>query len=85
MQTVVKSVSTDVSTSVRGFEPGKPVRPPLKKNGFDAAYYLVVRVNGPAESFRNGEAAREAYRVLGGRKLVRVNVNGSEVELEVGR
>lgn len=77
MQTVIKNVST----SVRGFEPGKPVRPPLKKNGFDAAYYLVVRMNGPAERFRNSEAAREAYRVLGGRKLVRVNVNGSEVEV----
>lgn len=73
---------------VNGNMPGKPIVPPMKKEkkdtGNDPAYYVVYRCNGPCERFINGESARKAYRVLGGVRLLRVNNNGSEVELEVG-
>ena len=78
---------------VNGTMPGKPIVPPVKEKGkgeegegvkgTDPACYIVFRLNGPCERFINGESARKAYRVLGGVRLLRVNKNGSEVELEV--
>lgn len=77
---------------VNGTMPGKPIVPPVKGNGkkegegvkgTDLAYYIVFRMNGPCERFINGESARKAYKVLGGVSLLRVNKDGSEVELEV--
>lgn len=76
---------------VGGNMPGKPIVPPVKGKGkevegvkgTDPAYYVVFRMNGPCERFINGESARKAYRVLGGVRLLRVNKDGSEVELEV--
>ena len=77
---------------VNGTMPGKPIVPPVKEKGkgeegkgkgTDPAYYIVFRLNGPCERFINGESARKAYKVLGGVRLLRVNKDGSEVELEV--
>lgn len=74
---------------VNGSMPGKPIVPPVKGKeegkgkGTDPAYYIVFRLNGTCERFVNGESARKAYRVLGGVRLLRVNKDGSEVELEV--
>ena len=73
------------------YTPGKPIVPPVKGKGkegegvkgTDPLHYIVFRCNGPCERFINGESARKAYRVLGGVRLLRVNKNGSEVELEV--
>ena len=78
---------------VNGIMPGKPIVPPVKGKGkeekgegvkgTDPAYYIVFRCNGTCERFLNGESARKAYKVLGGVRLLRVNKDGSEVELEV--
>lgn len=87
MATSIAAAFVRGNITVNGVTPGKPVVPPLKKEdgkkGTDPAYYIVWRLNGPCERFLNGESARKAYRVLGGVRMVRVNKNGSEVELEV--
>lgn len=90
MATNFNSAFVRANVRVNGNMPGRPVVPPMKNNngseianGNDPAYYIVWRLNGPCERFLNGESARKAYRVLGGVRMVRVNKNGSEVELEV--
>ena len=89
MTTNFNSAFVRANVRVNGNIPGRPVVPPMKnsknntESGNDPAYYIVWRLNGPCERFLNGESARKAYRVLGGVRMVRVNKNGSEVELEV--
>ena len=83
MATSFADAFTRGNVQVNGMMPGKPVVPLVKGKGTDPAYYIVFRLNGPCERFINGESARKAYKVLGGVRLLRVNKDGSEVELEV--
>ena len=93
METSFADAFVRSNVRVNGTMPGKPIVPPVKEKGkgeegegvkgTDPAYYIVFRMNGPCERFINGESARKAYKVLGGVRLLRVNKNGSEVELEV--